>query len=156
MRSIRAVLERYARMPRWVRLAGVLLWAMFVWWWSSKPGSALPNLPFGSLVTNGGHVALFGILGGLLFLAWTGPLAERFYWSAGTAAAFGIVDELHQTWVPGRSSSIADVLSDASGAVLVGCVLMWTLGRDGRAARALPWVTIVTLGAVGLATLTDL
>ena len=70
--------------------------------------------------------------------------------------AFGIADELHQTWVPGRSASVADVLSDASGAVLVGCVLMWTLGRDGSAARAIPWVAIVTLGAVCLATLTEL
>ncbi len=156
MRSIRALLDRYVRMPRWVRLAGVLLWAMFVWWLSSKPGSALANLPFGSLVANSGHVALFGILGGLLFFAWTGPLAGRFCWSAGIAAAFGIVDELHQTWVPGRSSSVADVLSDVSGAVLGSCVLMWTLGRDGRAARAIPWVAIVTLGAVCLATLTEL
>ena len=156
MRSIRALLQRYARLPRWVRLAGVLLWAVLVWWLSSKPGSALPSLPLGSLFANGAHVALFGILGGLLFFAWTGPLPRRFCWSAGSAAAFGVVDELHQTWVPGRSSSIADVLSDASGALLVGCVLMWALGRDRRAARALPWVLALTMGAVCLATLTDL
>jgi VanZ family protein len=40
------------------------------------------------------------------------------------AVAFGISDEWHQTYVPGRSGEIADVLADAAGsAVGVGLAL---------------------------------
>ena len=46
---------------------------------------------------------------------------------------FGIADEFHQSFIPGRSVSIWDVAADGLGALLVGCV--WYR----HAARRKPW-----------------
>ncbi len=156
MRPIRAPLERYGQSPRWLRVAITLGWAGLVWWLSSRRGSDLEGLGLGSFLGNGAHVAVFGVLGGLVFLAWPGPLARRLPWSTGVTLAYGIVDELHQAMVPGRSASFADVLSDVAGGLLAGCVLVWILNRDERARRAVPWVVGLALGAVCLATWTDM
>lgn len=46
-------------------------------------------------------------------------------------AAFGAIDELYQSTVPGRSSSLYDAMADAAGAVIgaaVGCV--WWEGKS--------------------------
>lgn len=156
MSRIRAVLERYQRVPRWLRLAAVALWAGVLWWLSSQRGSDLEGIAVGSFVANGAHVILFGVLGGLVFLVWIGSPSRRLKWSAAVAVAYGIIDEVHQATVPGRSPSVADVLSDGAGAVFAGCALLWILGRNASARRALPWVAGVALAAVCLATWTEL
>ncbi len=156
MNRIRAVLEGYERIPRWLRFTAVVLWAWALWWLSSRRGSDLEGISVGGFVANGAHVALFGVLAGLVFLAWIGSPSRRLPWSAGVATAYGIVDELHQSTVPGRSPSVADVLSDGAGAVFAGCALLWILGRNASARRALPWLAGMALATVCLATWTDL
>ena len=156
MRPIRALLERYGQLPRWLRVAVTLGWVGFVWWLSSRPGSGLAGLRLGDLVANGAHIALFGVLGGLVFLAWPGPLPRRLPWSTGMTLAYGSLDELHQSMVPGRTPSLADVLADVSGGLLAGCALLWILNRDERARRALPWVLGLALGSVCLGTWTNM
>ncbi len=155
MNRIRAVLERYERIPHWLRLTAVVLWAWALWWLSSRRGSDLEGISVGGFVANGAHVALFGVLAGLVFLAWNGSPSRRLPWSAGVATAYGIVDELHQATVPGRSSSVADVLSDGAGAAFAGCALLWILGRNASARRALPWLAGMALATVCLATWTE-
>ncbi len=156
MNRIRAVLEGYERIPRWLRFTAVVLWAWVLWWLSSRRGSDLEGIRVGGFITNGAHVAFFGVLAGLVFLAWVGSPSRRLPWSAGIATAYGIVDELHQATVPGRSPSVADVLSDGAGAVFAGCALLWILGRNASARRALPWLAGMALATVCLATWTDL
>ena len=156
MTSIRALLERYGRLPRWLRLASALAWAALIWWLSSIPAEQLPEIPVSAFIRNGFHVVLFTVLGALLFLAWSGPLSHRFAWSVGLSAIFGIVDEIHQASVPGRMSSVADAFSNGLGAVLGCCLFWWLHGRNPRAARALPWVLLLALGSVSLATFAGL
>ncbi len=156
MRPIRALLERYGQSPRWLRVAITLGWAGFVWWLSSRRGSDLAGLGMGNFLINGAHVAVFGVLGGLVFLAWPGPFPRRLPWSTGVTVAYGMVDELHQAMVPGRSPSFVDVLSDVVGGLLAGCALLWILNRDERARRAIPWILGLALGSVCLATWTDM
>ena len=69
MNRIRAVLERYERIPRWLRFTAVVLWAWMLWWLSSRRGSDLEGVRVGGFITNGAHVAFFGVLAGLVFLA---------------------------------------------------------------------------------------
>jgi VanZ family protein len=49
---------------------------------------------------------------------------------------YGVTDEIHQLWVPGRSSDLLDALADATGALLF--IFMFHLmqrirSRSGRA-----------------------
>ena len=45
---------------------------------------------------------------------------------------YGISDEFHQSFIPGRFSSIWDVLADGLGALLV---VGWWLRREGKRAK---------------------
>ncbi|NJN14405.1 MAG: VanZ family protein [Planctomycetes bacterium] len=47
-------------------------------------------------------------------------------WGAAIAALYGVSDELHQLYVPGRFASVTDVLLDVAGALLA---LFWSLRR---------------------------
>ena len=86
------------------------------------------------------HLVVFGALGFLTLRATHGgsrPLAP------GPAAAavflvllWGVLDEVHQFFVPGRDASVRDVVADALGAALA--VLVWAAWRGtARISRAL-------------------
>lgn len=86
------------------------------------------------------HFVEYLILGALCTYATRRTWPRRHAWrtvalGAVLAAAFGVTDELHQAFVPGRSSDIADVYADALGAV-VGAALAYLAlrWRDRRAA----------------------
>jgi VanZ family protein len=47
-------------------------------------------------------------------------------WGAGLAAAFGVTDEIHQSFVPGRFPSVSDAVADAFGSLLgAWCYRLW-------------------------------
>jgi len=51
-------------------------------------------------------------------------------WAA--AGLFGLTDEFHQAFVPGRESSLLDWAADLAGAAAGAAVLAWTLGWTAR------------------------
>ncbi len=53
------------------------------------------------------------------------------------ASAWGAVDEWHQSGVPGRTASIADLLADVVGAALAGSVALVSTTR-GRGRSVSP------------------
>ena len=78
-----------------------------------------PTLPGGS--DKGAHAILYAGLGTLLLRALAGGqfrrIAVRTLLTAIVlAAAYGVSDEIHQLFVPGRSYEIADMVADAAGA----------------------------------------
>lgn len=81
------------------------------------------------------HAAEFGVLAGLL-LRTLGVFAHdrsRLALAAVAwflAAAYGVSDEWHQSFVPNRDVSALDVGFDALGAAL-GCALWWFLASRG-------------------------
>lgn len=93
---------------------------------SSQP--ALP-VPLGSW---GGdklaHAAVYAVLGFLLarslfadrVLTW-----KRALLVTGLVIAYGMTDELHQSFVPGRQMSAWDVLADGLGGLLATLVMRW-------------------------------
>ena len=95
---------------------------------SSQP--RLPSLP-GGLTGYTGHTIGYFILAVALLRGfargrWQGatPGAAAGAWLF--AAAYGASDEFHQSFVPGRDSSVADWLADLAGAALgVTVVLLW-------------------------------
>ena len=93
--------------------------------------SRLPTLPDG--VTDlDAHFAVYGVLGALLAraLELRGRARVRGITVALAtivATAYGMTDELHQAFVPGRTPSWADLGADLLGS-LVGAGALWACG----------------------------
>jgi VanZ family protein len=94
-------------------------------------GRTDPTIPAGFSDKSLHALAYFG-LAVLVFRAIAGRLRARVTWGAAVAVlaitiGYGITDEVHQLYVPGRSADIADVYADAIGASLglIGC---WAWG----------------------------
>lgn len=117
---------------------GLLLWGPVIvymaaiFYVSSLPEAPLPpgvgDKPSHSLAYMGLSVSIARALGG--------GLPARL--GMGTAAAavlltvaYGVSDEFHQSFVPGRSSDVHDVYADAIGAIL-GTVACWAWGIISR------------------------
>jgi len=68
------------------------------------------------------HVIVFGVMGALGYWAASRHLGQRSKWSylvgLGFAIGYGAFDEVHQTFVTGRSSAAEDVGYDALGATV--------------------------------------
>ena len=94
-------------------------------------GQSDPSIPAG-VSDKSLHVLAYLGLAVLVFRALAGRLPARVTWRAAAAAltisiGYGITDELHQLYVPGRSADVADLFADAIGATLglIGC---WAWG----------------------------
>ncbi len=101
-------------------LALTLAWAALIYYLSDQPGRDLPLLfPMQDKLM---HLLVFGVLG-FLALGTRKPAASgyrvRDYWKVALLVAlFGVLDEWHQTFVPGRNADVFDVLADAAGGLL--------------------------------------
>ncbi len=88
-----------------------LAWAALIFGLSARPAQDLPTLFFGA--DKFVHIALYAPLGWWLArgfgVGWLAVLV---------ATAYGVSDEWHQSFVPGRMPSLADVGADAVGALL--------------------------------------
>ena len=78
------------------------------------------------------HLLAYLGLGVVTTRAVAGGLAVPIEWRAAMLASavaitYGATDELHQTFVPGRSAQLADLAADAFG-VIIGTSLCWILG----------------------------
>ncbi|HEX6882048.1 MAG TPA: VanZ family protein [Planctomycetota bacterium] len=150
-RALRAAGSFLLRVPLPLALLIVLLWGLVIWDLSS---TRVP-LPRGSslgweFLSNLAHAPLFGLLA--LWLAavvlrerdggWPRPSRARDALVLGLVLAYGVLDELHQSRVPGRDASALDVLTDVVGALLV----LWIVRSLGR----VPERTLLTRLGLGL------
>jgi len=102
--------------------------------------SNLGPLPAG-LSDKSGHSIGYAILGALLLRGLADGRPSGFTWwrcllAVVLAAAYGITDEIHQAFVPGRTPDVMDVAADAVGAALaVGALgaVAWIARRYRRA-----------------------
>ena len=63
------------------------------------------------------HFVEYGMLGFLLAHAAPGPTHKRRFWIAFVVGSlYGISDEFHQSFVPGRDASVWDWIADSAGA----------------------------------------
>lgn len=111
----------------WVAAA---MWMGVIFALSSLPGSSVPAGEYGSI----GHFGGYMVLGALYFLALGG---HRNGWRAVAlavllASAYGVTDEFHQSFVPGRMPDPADWATDTLGA-LTGALATFGLLRWLRA-----------------------
>ena len=122
---------RRLRSPLWLWGPVVLQMAIIF------AASSIPNLGQrpGGISDKSGHSIGYALLAGLLLRAFARGRLAGVTWRAAAAAVvlatmYGASDELHQAFVPGRSSDRYDVLADFIGAVM-GVAVGW-LARAAR------------------------
>jgi VanZ family protein len=88
--------------------------------------SSIPNLQQlpGNMSDKAGHGIGYGLLGAVLLRALAGGRAAGVtlrvvLLTILCATAYGVTDEFHQSFVPGRSPDVHDVMADGAGASLV-------------------------------------
>ncbi len=139
--------------PRLLRAAAAIACATLLWWLTGMPGDNLPSVPGGHWAMNLCHVAAFGGLAALVLAALsahTDSFPSRALPAALLATMHGGVLELLQAASPGRSSSWGDAVSNACGAVLAVCVVMWVTHRDRRALAMMPLTALVAAFSVAM------
>jgi VanZ family protein len=119
---------------RWLSIWGPALLQMgAIFTLSSQP--RLPSLP-GGLTGYTGHFIGYFILGAALLRGfargrWTGVTAKAAALAWIGSAVYGLSDEFHQQFVPGRTSTMGDWLADLAGAAAgVAVPLMWRRRLD--------------------------
>jgi VanZ family protein len=126
-------------LARWM---AVVAWMGVIFYLSAQP--SLPRIldRFGMLQSIAGHLLEFTVLALLLRWALDGSGVEgTAAWAFVIAVAYGLFDELHQHFVPGRHTDPVDLLTDAAGAAAA----LWLTKRvaahrafDRQRARRLP------------------
>jgi VanZ family protein len=148
----------WGRLPAALRMCLPLAVMLLLWWSSSRQPTEQEPSQLRAVLHNGMHVVAYAALAGswLLALVRTGDspsrLARAVLASFLLAVAYGAVDELHQSFVPGRVCSIADLVTDAAGSVLALLVLRSLLGAGRLAWRQIVLTLVICLGCVAFAT----
>jgi VanZ family protein len=107
--------------PLWLRRLAPVLYAAFIFGLSSLP---MPPL-FGPLSLNDKvkHMALYGVFAWLVHNGLAPSLRRRpsvlFWLTVGIVSLYGVTDEIHQHFVPGRSPDVLDWAADTTAAILV-------------------------------------
>ncbi|MBI5947884.1 MAG: VanZ family protein [Chloroflexi bacterium] len=119
----------------WWRLAAVGAWAGLIFALSSM--SEPPGAQGGEWRSQVGHLTVYAVLAwlSLRFATVRWPGAKRMALLAACwafAVLYGISDEWHQSFVPGRDAAILDVALDAVGAAL-GLSVLPAAARAWRA-----------------------
>jgi len=104
---------------RWVF---VLAWMAVIFRLSALSGSSIPG-NFGSY----GHFGVYAVLGALVVFALRSP--TFWPWAAALASAYGVTDEIHQLFVPGRMADPVDWVVDTIGAIVGALLVAWWLRR---------------------------
>jgi len=100
----------------------------------------LTSLPSGMAVTvdvsdKVNHFGAYGLLSVLLFLTMNFQMKYPFlkknanWLTVLIASSYGVLDELHQMLVPGRSCEFLDWLADFSGSLLGVLIIQWLLKK---------------------------
>jgi VanZ family protein len=132
-----------SRRRGWAKRAAIA-WGLFLFAltsWPSPPSvpivSAIPN--FDKLV----HFTLYGVEAFLIYSAVRWPGLSGFSFArmlaiVGLMAVWGVADETHQFWIPGRSMEAGDVAGDVIGATAGAAVASAVSGRRSRRRATLP------------------
>lgn len=100
----------------------VVLWGGVIFAFSEIPTIPMSTVTWQEfLIKKSAHIVEFGIFAILLYRALLGTGAKKgdaFKYSLTASIIYGILDEYHQSFTPGRTSTIRDVMFDALGAYI--------------------------------------
>lgn len=114
---------------RWTAALG---WMAVIFGLSAQSTFPLPHAPWDNLYDVAGHLGVYAVLAVLLRWALAEAGVRRAgLWAFVLAVLYGISDEFHQSFVPGRYPDIFDIATDAAGA----WAALWLLSRRRNAGR---------------------
>jgi VanZ family protein len=102
------------------------------------------NLPSIVHIDKGLHIGGYGLLGFLFYRAYRSSWPSASVWRTANASLlsagfYGMTDEIHQYFVPGRSADPWDWLADMVGAMLgVVAYHVWLYVQASRASSSIP------------------
>ncbi len=118
---------------RRVSLSLAIGWMATIFFLSSQP-----NLPTPYLFHNQDklfHFAAYGVLGVLLLMSFRykipGYTGLQITMAVVLASLYGISDEIHQTFVPGRDAEVLDWAADTLGALTAVLILALIVKKTG-------------------------
>ena len=125
-----------AILERALRVLPALLYLAFIWGMSSVQATDLQ----GDVDDRLAHLGEYALLALLLVFALTAFDPERVHAkpllvTGAISIGWGVLDEIHQSWVPGRDSSVRDVAFDALGTAAALALVAWLAGRQQRSAH---------------------
>jgi surface polysaccharide O-acyltransferase-like enzyme len=116
---------------KWMYWIAAIAYMGMIFWLSSLPGeqAGIPA-PWDKLV----HGIVYGVLGALLYKA---TRDSQISWLI--AVLYGLSDEIHQGFTPGRYLELGDWVADSLGAAIgIWLVVIWNEVASGRAMPAAP------------------
>ena len=120
----------FKRTARYLFLTLAIAWAGVIFYLSSQPSIDTPSLFPGQDKLF--HMVAFGILGFFLMggmkVTSSGYRTRQVGFVVVLVVLYGLLDEFHQYFVPGRTMDIYDALADAAGGLL-GAWSMYYLVR---------------------------
>jgi len=112
-----------------------LAWMALLFYLSHQPSLETPMLFSGQDKVL--HAAVYALLGLLLLAAQPrqaqGYSRQQVGISVLIASLYGLSDEIHQYFIPGRSSEVLDWVADTAGALIAVSLLAW-LNRKRKSA----------------------
>ncbi len=120
-------------MHQWLRMIPMFGFMGIIFFLSHQPGSnlSLPSFPGADKIA---HAVAYGLLAALVLRALSPRLRRQYPERAAGLSLFicvvyGISDEIHQAFIPGRDASLGDLAADAAGAAIV-CAIWLARARN--------------------------
>lgn len=148
------------RLPAAVRWCGPIAGMALLWWSSSRQQKPSEPSVLRAMLHNSMHVVAYSCLAAAFWLALSRvPVSARVAWRSrvawSCALLYGVVDELHQAYVPGRSSSVIDWMTDTLAAAFAVILLRWAVGLSPAGMRWAVALFLCACGSAVLATFVD-
>ena len=120
---------------RILRAAPALLYLAFIWLVSDRPGDSLPT-QVDDRIAHFGEYFLLMLLVTFALTAFDPDriLLRTLLAAGGFSFAWAVLDEVHQSFVPGRFPSVKDVAFDLIGIVVAASLMAVLAARDRRRA----------------------
>jgi len=95
-------------------------WALFLFLQSASPDAGGLLSIFPDVSDKVAHAVAYAVLAGFLTLGTGRPAL-----AVALSVAYGVTDEIHQAFVPGRTPDVLDLAADAVGAMVGAAVAAW-------------------------------
>lgn len=110
-----------------INVSFLMLYCSLIYWLSSKTSLPTPPLfPHQDKALHLGAYFMMGILTWRFFYDYFSRPSIVFFASLSFCSLYGISDEWHQSFVPGREADFLDWLADTTGAMIALSILHFT------------------------------